>query len=305
MITSPPRTTTSTFAHESASERLRLHLDRLHKTFDARWLSPDPLEIVRRYEDPADQEVVGFLAAGLAYGRVSQILIAATNLLDRMTPGPAAFVRNFDPTRDAARLSGWYHRFHGPRDMTLLLVVLSRTLALHGTLEAAFAAGDDPAAPDIEAGLDSFCRRLLDTPGLPVGPGVARGRLTPRAPVRFFFPRPAAGSACKRLNLWLRWMVRPADGLDLGLWGSVAPARLVIPLDTHVARIARYVGLTSRTSADWKTARQITTQLARFDPVDPVKYDFAICRLGILDKCPKRHDPVRCAECLLAPVCTL
>jgi uncharacterized protein (TIGR02757 family) len=100
-------------------------------------------------------------------------------------------------------------------------------------------------------------------------------------------------------------MARPADGLDLGLWHSVTPARLVIPLDTHVARIARYVGLTSRASADWKTAREITTHLARFDPADPVKYDFAICRLGILDRCPKRHDPVRCTECLLAPVCTL
>lgn len=286
-------------------DRLRHHLDRLHATFDARWLSPDPLEIVRRYADPADQEVVGFLASGLAYGRVSQILLAATDLLDRMGSSPADFVRHFDPKHDAPRLRGWYHRFHGPRDMTLLLVLLSRALARHGTLEAAFLSGDDPATPDVEGGLDAFCRLLLDTPGLPAGPGVSRGQLAPRAPVRFFLPSPAAGSACKRLNLWLRWMVRPADGLDLGLWRGVDPARLVIPLDTHVARIARYIGLTSRTTADWKTAREITTRLARFDPADPVKYDFAICRLGILDRCPKRHDPIRCADCLLAPVCTL
>lgn len=305
MLNSPPRTITTTVERDPASVRLRHHLDRLHATFDARWLSPDPLEIVRRYDDPADQEVVGFLAAGPAYGRVGQILLAATNLLDRMSPSPARFIRDFDPSRDAARLRGWYHRFHGPRDMTLLLTVLSRTLARFGTLEAAFANGDDPASPDIEQGLDVFCRLLLDTPDLPAGPGVSRGRLAPRAPVRFFLPTPADGSACKRLNLWLRWVARPADGLDLGLWRRVDPARLIIPLDTHVARIARYVGLTARTSADWKTARDITSRLAQFDPADPVKYDFAICRLGILDRCPKRRDPGHCAECLLAPVCTL
>jgi uncharacterized protein (TIGR02757 family) len=291
---------------DPAGRRLRDHLDRLHAAFDARHLTPDPLEIVRRFlHAPADAEIVGFLAAGLAYGRVTQILASTENLLDRFGTSPAVFIRDFEPKRDATRLRGWYHRFHGPRDMTLLLAILSRALREHGTLEAAFAAGDDPAAPDIAPGLAAFCAARLATPDLPAGPGVRAGRLAPRAPVRYFFASPADGSACKRLNLWLRWMVRPADGLDLGAWRSVNPARLVIPLDTHVARIARYVGLTDRKAADWRTARDITTRLARFDPADPVKYDFAICRLGILDRCPKRRDPVRCAACLLAPVCTL
>ena len=131
------------------------------------------------------------------------------------------------------------------------------------------------------------------------------GRLGPGSPVRLFFSSPADGSACKRLNLFLRWMVRRSGGLDFGLWSDVSPRRLVIPLDTHVARIARYVGLTTRTTPDWKMALDVTHSLRRFDPGDPVKYDFAICRLGILDYCPRKRDIVKCEGCSLRPVCTL
>lgn len=285
--------------------QLRVHLEMLYRTFDARWISPDPLEVVRRYEDPADQEVVGFLAAGLAYGRVDQILKSLDRLLERIGPFPARFVREFEWSRDAGRFRGWYHRFHGPRDAALLLLILSRALHRHGTLESSFVAGDDPATSDIGGGLTSFCRQMIDTSGLPPGPGVSHGRLGPRSAVRFFFTSPAGGSAVKRLNLWLRWMVRGGDNLDLGAWHSVDRARLVIPLDTHVARIARHIGLTDRTTADWKTALEVTDRLRRLDPADPVKYDFAICRLGILDHCPRRRDPVCCAACLLRPVCRL
>ncbi|MDZ4805915.1 MAG: TIGR02757 family protein [Candidatus Eisenbacteria bacterium] len=284
---------------------LREHLESLYRTFDLQWISPDPLEVVRRYEDPADQEVVGFLAAGLAYGRVDQILKSLNRLLDRMGPSPARFVHEFEWSRDAGRFRGWYHRFHGPRDVALLCLLLSRALRGYGTLEALFIAGDDSSTPDIGGGLAAFCERVLDAADLPPGPGVSRGRLGPRSPVRFFFASPADGSAVKRLNLWLRWMVRGGDGLDLGVWTSVDRARLVIPLDTHVARIARYIGLTRRITADWKTALEITDRLRHLDPADPVKYDFAICRLGILDHCPRRRDPICCAACLLRPVCLL
>ena len=284
---------------------LREHLESLYRTFDVRWISPDPLELARRYDASADQEIAGFLAAGLAYGRVEQIMKSGTDLLDRLGPSPAAFVRRFDARRDGGALRGWYHRFHGARDMVLLMTILARALDEHGTLEAAFLAGDDPDATDIGTGLDRFVNRLAESSGLPAGPGVTRGRLTPDAPVRYFFAAPKRGSACKRLNLWLRWMVRGGDGLDLGAWRRVDRARLVIPLDTHVARIARYIGLTARTTLDWRAALDVTAGLRRLDPADPVKYDFAICRLGILDHCPRRRDPVRCEACLLKPVCTL
>jgi uncharacterized protein (TIGR02757 family) len=123
--------------------------------------------------------------------------------------------------------------------------------------------------------------------------------------VRAFLSDPASGSACKRLNLFLRWMVRPDDGLDLGLWAPVRPDQLVIPLDTHEARISRYLGLSDRRTVDWKMAVEVTEGLRRLDPSDPVRYDFALSRLGILDECPRRRDPVKCRRCPLVPVCTL
>jgi len=153
--------------------------------------------------------------------------------------------------------------------------------------------------------LSAFSRRMLERTGLPAGPGVVGGRLLPGAPVRTFFSSPEKGSACKRFNLYLRWMVRREGGLDFGLWTSIPPAALVIPLDTHVARIAGLMGLTRRRTADWKMALEVTDALRRLDPLDPVKYDFALCRLGILEYCPRRVDPVKCAACLIRPACTL
>jgi uncharacterized protein (TIGR02757 family) len=134
---------------------------------------------------------------------------------------------------------------------------------------------------------------------------LARSPDLPRdAGVRHLLTSPAGGSACKRMNLYLRWMVRGGDGIDCGLWPGVPTSALVIPLDTHVARISRFLGLTRRRTQDWKMAEEITASLRRFDPADPVKYDFAICRLGILDHCPSRRNLHKCAACPLLELCT-
>ena len=125
-------------------------------------------------------------------------------------------------------------------------------------------------------------------------------------PLRFLLSSPEAGSACKRMLLYLRWMIRPADGLDTGLWADGIPAsKLLIPLDTHTFRISRYLGLTARRAGDWKAAVEVTEALKRFDPADPVRYDFALCRLGILDLCPARRDERKCRPCDLYDVCRL
>lgn len=282
---------------------LKAHLDDLYVRFDRRWLSPDPLEYLHRYADPADIELFGFYAAGVAYGRVEQIRRTLEELARRLGPTPARRVREFDFRRDTALFRNFTHRFHGPRDFALLTELLRRALAEAGTLGAWFALGDDPAAPDIGPGLTNFCRRMTGQAGLP---GTRGGRLPARSPVRFFFSAPADGSACKRLNLYLRWMVRhDGHGLDFGLWRGVSPARLVIPLDTHVARLAWNLGLTRRKGVDWKMALEVTEALRALDPEDPVRYDFALCRLGILDYCPRRRDALKCAACQLQPICTL
>lgn len=287
----------------SPEERLRSHLETLHARYDRAWLSPDPLEFLHRYDDPRDVEVFGFYAAGLAYGRVELIRRALDELARRLGPHPARFVRDFSPRRDAARFRGFVHRFHTGKDIALLTELLHHALLEEETLGDWFARGDDPAASDIAPGLTDFCARMLGRTGLELTRG---GRVPATAPVRYFFSSPAGGSACKRLNLYLRWMVRhDRHGLDFGLWRRVSPARLVIPLDTHIARIATNLGLTTRRTPDWRMALEITAALRRFDPEDPVKYDFALCRLGILELCPRRRDPAKCAACHIQPVCTL
>jgi uncharacterized protein (TIGR02757 family) len=132
--------------------------------------------------------------------------------------------------------------------------------------------------------------------------GGRRRRLPDRHPARFFFPDPAAGSACKRWNLYLRWMVRK-DRLDFGLWPGIPPAKLVIPTDTHVHLVARRLGLTRRRAADWRTAREITDRLARFDRDDPVRFDYALCRIGIFGICQPVAIRSRCHECAARDAC--
>jgi uncharacterized protein (TIGR02757 family) len=215
---------------------------------------------------------------------------------------PAAFVRSFDPRADARRLHGFVHRFNDARDVGLLLWFLGQMLRGHGSVEGFFLEGAPAGADDTGPALSSFTRRALALDCSPWYPG---GKLPPEAGVRYFLPSPEHGSSCKRLNLFLRWMVRSDDGVDMGVWRGVAPAQLIIPLDTHVSRIAANIGLTRRRTVDWKMAREVTVRLRRLDPLDPVKYDFALCRLGILEACPRRRDPVKCSGCGLRAICVL
>jgi hypothetical protein len=135
-------------------------------------------------------------------------------------------------------------------------------------------------------------------------PALGVRRLPPGSPIRFFFPDPADGSACKRWNLYLRWMVR-SDALDFGLWPGIPTDRLVVPTDTHVHRIARRLRLTRRKTADWKAAREITDALARFDARDPVRFDYALCRIGILDICHPRPSLSLCHDCPVQDPCSI
>jgi uncharacterized protein (TIGR02757 family) len=255
-------------------------LDNLYRSFDHVTSATDPVHIVRRFQAPADREIVGFCAAALAFGRVASVLQSIESLLAVMGPEPARFVRDFDPARERARLAPLVHRWISGKDLIALLIVLQRMLEETGSIEAFFLQGDDPASPDIGKALDSFSTRALAT-----DLRAAYGRRVPRQRgVSYFFPRPAAGSACKRLNLFLRWMVR-RDAIDLGVWTGVSPARLIVPLDTHVIRLGRCLRLTRYTSPGWKMAADITNALRTFDPQDPVRFDFALCHVGMMNAC--------------------
>jgi uncharacterized protein (TIGR02757 family) len=262
-----------------ADRRLGIVLDRLYRDYDRAASAIDPIHVVRRYPEPADREIAGFCASALAFGRVASVIQTIERLLAPMGPSPAAFIRRFDPSRDGRAFASIVHRWIRGRDLVALLWVLRGMIDASGTLEAFFLEGHDESAPDVAPALESFSARALAIDLRPV-----YGRVPRRPGVRYFFPRPSDGSACKRLNLFLRWMVR-RDSLDLGVWSRVSPAQLVVPLDTHVIRVGRGLGLTARRSPGWEMAAEITASLRTFDPADPVRFDFSLCHIGMEKAC--------------------
>jgi len=262
---------------------LKPTLDRLYAEYNHADSATDPIQIVRRFTRPDDREVVAFCAASLAFGRVASVLQSIERLLTIMGDRPADYVRRFDPKRDAAAFKGLVHRWIRERDLVALVWVLRQMLERAGTIEAFFLEGYDEAAADIEGALDSFSARAMALDLTAAYGRDARAAVRPRG-VAYFFPRPSKGSACKRLNLFLRWVVR-RDALDLGVWTRVSAAKLVVPLDTHVIRVGRCLRLTGYTSPGWKMARDITASLKQIDPHDPVRYDFSLCHLGMMNAC--------------------
>jgi uncharacterized protein (TIGR02757 family) len=276
---------------------LRDPLDRLYQSFDHRESATDPVHIVRRFSAADDREIVGFCAAALAFGRVASVLQSIETLLAAMGPQPAEFVRGFVAHRDRAAIDPIVHRWIRGADLVALMLVLQRMLREYGSIEGFFLAGDDPAAEDVGTALESFSRRALDT-DLRQAYGA---RVPARAGVRYFFPRPSAGSACKRLNLFLRWMVR-TDEIDLGVWRRVDRSRLIVPLDTHVIRLGRCLRLTGRVSPGWPMAAEITAALRTVDPADPVRFDFSLCHVGMMNACGFGR-PQRDSQCPLRGAC--
>lgn len=275
---------------------VRARLDELSEQTDFRARrDTDPVAFVHRYRSSADREVVGLLAASLAFGNVRAIAAKVALALDALGPSPASTIELETRRQLERRLKGFVHRVWRGEDVAAMLAHAGALRRAHGSLGSAFegmlAVADRSSVDRDEAFVDAVTR-LADA---------LRGK-DPRSGLRHLIPDPRAGSACKRLFLWLRWMIRPADGVDLGLW-PIDPSRLLIPVDTHVHRIAKNLELTRRNDASLRTAREITTQLRAFDPADPVRYDFAICHLGVSRECPSRRDPERCARCVLRDAC--
>jgi uncharacterized protein (TIGR02757 family) len=254
----------------------------------------DPVDLVRRYDDPHDQEVGGLVVAMLAYGRVASIKEKAARALSALGRHPARAV----DLGDIGALEGFVHRFQKGDDLIRFLRAIAAVRREHGSLARAFALGVDPGEAHYGMAMGRFIDRLTVEAGRPLTYGL-----------RFLLPNAGAGGAAKRLCLYLRWMIRPKDEIDLGAWTELAPgldpAKLIIPLDTHIERIGRYLGLTERKSGDLKTAIDITDALRRLSPADPLVYDIALCHLGISGRCPRKRDVEICAECPIREVCRL
>jgi uncharacterized protein (TIGR02757 family) len=269
-------------------------LDRVRRDCDmtARRAS-DPVSFVHRYATHADQELVALLASCVAFGNVKSILAKLEDALGRLGPSPAATAD--DQLGTFAAMHGWYHRVYRGEDIARLLIGARRVQRGSGSLGARFA-DDLHAAGDLTEGLARFCDAVREAGGF------ARTTTTRRGPMHLL-PDPRAGSANKRLFLFLRWMIRPADGVDLGLWPQIAPSVLLIPVDTHIHKLARNLGLSTRKDVSLKTSQEITLVLRKFDADDPVKYDFSLCHMGMLQRCPSRKDVARCEGCGVKPVC--
>lgn len=281
-------------------EKLKIYLDRLYSEFDRKYLPTSALNAVHKFAEREDIEVMGLVAACLAYGRVKGILSSLDRIAEAMEWEPYEFALKFEPKRDAKKFKGFAHRFTTGDDVACLIHYISQILRRWGSIERFFLRYYNPGDDDVGPSLARFSDGALS---LDSSPFYGASRLPRDAGVRFFFPSPSTGSACKRLNLYLRWMARPADGIDFGLWRAPEPSKLVIPLDTHVARIAKRIGLTRLKSPGWAMAADITRTLKEFDPVDPVKYDFALCRLGVISQCPKAPSQENCAECPMKGIC--
>ena len=269
---------------------LKSILDKFYKEYDFRnGIVLDPIEFPHKYKRPEDVEIVGFIASCFAYGRVDLFKPVINALLFKMGKSPYDFLLGFNLNKHRDLFSGTKYRFNKSDDIIAFFYALHKILKKFGSIESVFELHYRDEDSDIKNGLAGLVETILNTDISPV----YRKNIKPYGFVQFF-PSPEKGSACKRMNLFLRWMIRNRD-IDFGIWHGIPKNKLVIPLDTHIARIARCLGFTKRSSQDWKTAVEITEALKQFDSEDPLKYDFALCHQGISKVCSKLH----CKNCSL------
>ena len=242
-------------------QQLHTYFEELYAAYNRRdYIHPDPLEVVYRYDNSADRELVALIAAGLAYGRVAQILRNLDTALNILGPHPCAAILDTPEAGWKHQFAQFQHRWTTGNEIADLFTGMRRVLLQHGSLENCFAAHYNPKQGDTRRGLYGLVTELGGPNSL--------------------LSDPAKPSACKRLHLYLRWMVRH-DEVDPGCWTSVHPARLIVPLDTHLHRITRAFRFTRRKQAGLPAAHDVTRVFAKMNPADPLRYDFVLTRFGI------------------------
>lgn len=254
---------------------MKKYLDNLYNRYNRQcFVQPDPLQFLYQYEDIRDREIVALIASSLAYGRVAQIIKSVASVLDRMVPSPRSFLEKASRQYIKDTFFEFRHRFTSGEELAELLIGIKCVTQQYGSLYQCFRRHLNNKDETVIHALASFTEELR---------GSSDGKYNS------LLPSPSKGSACKRLNLFLRWMVR-RDAVDLGGWDHVSPARLIVPLDTHMHRIGLELGLTKRRQANMKTALEITRSFRVMAPEDPVRYDFALTRLGIRPDIVEKYD---------------
>lgn len=247
-------------------KEIKQKLDDIYSRYNNRsFVHPDPLELLYYYSNIKDREIAGLVASSLAYGRVAQILKSAGHILKILGPSPYRYLMGSDLDQLKQSFAGFKHRFTIGDEVACLLYAAGRMIKDYGSLNNAFLAGYKKEDPDMMPALVKFCKNIS---------------ILSNDSCRSLIPSHLGGSAFKRLNLYLRWMIRN-DEVDPGGWSGLSSSKLLIPLDTHMHRISRSLGLTSRKQADIKTVVEVTASFKNIEKNDPVKYDFALTRIGI------------------------
>ncbi len=282
--------------------KLKECLEDLYDKFEESYLYSDPLGFAHKFDDAKDIEIAGFIAAGFAFGGVRQILKTLDKIDYIAGHKFYEFTLNFDAEEGFKLFKSFYYRFIKEKDIIALFMVLSEMLKKYGSIENFFLKGYNPSDINLKNAIISFSKRALEL--VDFSPVYGTKAPPEDSMVHFFFTSPADDSPCKRINLYLRWMVRNSDNLDFGIWqGGIQPYQLIMPVDTHISRISQYIGLTMRKNPSFKMAEEITENLKKLDYFDPVKYDFAITRLGILNLCKKGGNLTDCGKCDIYGIC--
>jgi uncharacterized protein (TIGR02757 family) len=256
-------------------------------------LAADPIGPVRRYSSAENLEIAGLVGACLAFGNVKALTAKVSDVFDRLGPDIA---RSADDELGVfASMGGFTHRVYRGDDVARLVIGARRVQRAHGSLEQRFVAALDRHG-SLRPALAEWTTAVRSAGGLDVAGRTRRG-------AQHILPDPEKTSGCKRLLLYLRWMVRRDDGVDLGVWRRVSPSVLLVPVDTHLFKLSQNLAFTDRRAPSWETTEEITAALREFDPDDPVRFDFPLCHLGMLQRCPSRKDRVRCEGCGIKPVC--
>jgi len=251
----------------SIKKRLEYH----YKKFNNSNFTSDPIEFPHRFKNYYDIEISALLSSLLAYGNISQIKKSLGVLHSIMENRPNEFVKNYKNDRLENKLKSYKHRFYSNQDIINLFKVLNRIYINYDSLNYLFLLYYSESEVNLKNTISAFSNNMI-------GLFTKEGQLTKG--IKFMFPDPIKGSACKRMNLFLRWMIRK-DKVDFGLWNGIPTFKIIIPVDTHVYQIAKELKFTKRKIISWNMAEEITENLKRFDALDPIKYDFALCHLGV------------------------
>ena len=273
-------------------------INQLYSEFNFRSpLLNDPIQLVNIFKTEEEIELAAFICSTLAFGRIELFKPVIRKILELGEGDLKQFVLDFNPAKDQKLFKNIYYRIWREKDLVCLVFAIKQILIQYGSLENLFFEKTNPDDDDFETAMIGFSEEFIR-----FNPSSVYGiNQFPRS-FKVFVPSPGNGSACKRLSLFLRWMVRKND-IDTGIWRRLSPAKLIIPLDTHIYRISRFLKLTRLKTAGWKMAKEITLLLKEIDPEDPLKFDFPLCHFSIQSRCLSREGSGLCGLCSIRKRC--